>query len=219
MNITPYGLPFDRPVARLSRGHRRHPPAVGRRRPGRLRGPRSTASITRCSASRPTATGPREIWTAAHGPRMLELTGRQADGWLPTKMRPELYADGARRRSARRPSTPAATPDALHAGHARLRPAGARRGDAGPHVRAPAGAGPVRDAAAARLRASSASSRRSARAAAFHDYLPVDDRPRPRRSPSSTASRPRSCATTPSAARPSRSPRRSSSTTAPGCAT
>ena len=36
---------------------------------------------------------PPEIWTAAHGPRMLELTGRKADGWLPTKVSPEQYAD------------------------------------------------------------------------------------------------------------------------------
>lgn len=34
---------------------------------------------------------PPEIWLAAHGPRMLGLTGRYADGWLPTKMSPEHY--------------------------------------------------------------------------------------------------------------------------------
>jgi phthiodiolone/phenolphthiodiolone dimycocerosates ketoreductase len=32
-----------------------------------------------------------EIWLAAHGPRMLRLTGEKADGWLPTKMSPEQY--------------------------------------------------------------------------------------------------------------------------------
>lgn len=32
-----------------------------------------------------------EIWMAAHGPRMLRLTGEYADGWLPTKMSPEEY--------------------------------------------------------------------------------------------------------------------------------
>jgi phthiodiolone/phenolphthiodiolone dimycocerosates ketoreductase len=42
------------------------------------------------------------IWIAAHGPRMLELVGRQGDGWLPTKSTPEQYADRLRtiRRSA-----------------------------------------------------------------------------------------------------------------------
>jgi phthiodiolone/phenolphthiodiolone dimycocerosates ketoreductase len=32
-----------------------------------------------------------ETWLAAHGPRMLRLTGEYGDGWLPTKMAPEAY--------------------------------------------------------------------------------------------------------------------------------
>ncbi|MDT4933645.1 MAG: phthiodiolone/phenolphthiodiolone dimycocerosates ketoreductase [Pseudonocardiales bacterium] len=32
------------------------------------------------------------IWLAAHGPRMLEITGRLADGWLPMLMAPDVYA-------------------------------------------------------------------------------------------------------------------------------
>jgi len=31
------------------------------------------------------------IWVAAHGPRMLDITGRLADGWLPTVMAPDDY--------------------------------------------------------------------------------------------------------------------------------
>ncbi|MFV0317876.1 MAG: LLM class flavin-dependent oxidoreductase [Microthrixaceae bacterium] len=31
------------------------------------------------------------IWVAAHGPRMLKIAGRLADGWLPTVMAPEDY--------------------------------------------------------------------------------------------------------------------------------
>jgi phthiodiolone/phenolphthiodiolone dimycocerosates ketoreductase len=31
------------------------------------------------------------IWLAAHGPRMLDITGRLADGWLPTFMAPADY--------------------------------------------------------------------------------------------------------------------------------
>lgn len=34
-----------------------------------------------------------EIWLAAHGPRMLGITGQKADGWLPTKMSPEQYRE------------------------------------------------------------------------------------------------------------------------------
>ncbi|HVA25441.1 MAG TPA: LLM class flavin-dependent oxidoreductase [Chloroflexota bacterium] len=33
------------------------------------------------------------IWLAAHGPRMLRLAGAQADGWLPIKMPPSVYAE------------------------------------------------------------------------------------------------------------------------------
>ena len=54
------------------------------------------------------------IWLAAHGPRMLDIAGRLADGWLPMCMTPEKYAAGlatidAARRRARRagPFTPA----------------------------------------------------------------------------------------------------------------
>jgi phthiodiolone/phenolphthiodiolone dimycocerosates ketoreductase len=31
------------------------------------------------------------VWVAAHGPRMLAITGRLADGWLPTMMTPAEY--------------------------------------------------------------------------------------------------------------------------------
>lgn len=33
------------------------------------------------------------IWLAAHGPRMLELAGRLADGWLPMHMPPDEYRE------------------------------------------------------------------------------------------------------------------------------
>lgn len=36
---------------------------------------------------------PPSVWFAAHGPRMLRLTGQLADGWLPTRMAPEEYAE------------------------------------------------------------------------------------------------------------------------------
>jgi phthiodiolone/phenolphthiodiolone dimycocerosates ketoreductase len=31
------------------------------------------------------------IWIAAHGPRMLDITGRLGDGWLPIMVKPEQY--------------------------------------------------------------------------------------------------------------------------------
>jgi phthiodiolone/phenolphthiodiolone dimycocerosates ketoreductase len=42
----------------------------------------------------PTAEAPLPpIWLAAHRPRMLRLAGARADGWLPIKMPPGLYAE------------------------------------------------------------------------------------------------------------------------------
>ena len=129
MNITPYGLPFDRPVARLDEGIdviRLLWDADG---PVDYEGRFHRLDHAVLGLS-PYGDRPPEIWTAAHGPRMLELTGRKADGWLPTKLAPQQYADGlaairtaaARRRPRRR---------RVHAGTARLRAARPRRGDAG----------------------------------------------------------------------------------------
>jgi phthiodiolone/phenolphthiodiolone dimycocerosates ketoreductase len=44
------------------------------------------------------------IWIGAHGPKMLDLTGRLGDGWLPAILDPTFYADGlsAIRDSAKR---------------------------------------------------------------------------------------------------------------------
>jgi len=33
------------------------------------------------------------VWVAAHGPRMLTITGKLADGWLPTRMTPAEYGE------------------------------------------------------------------------------------------------------------------------------
>ena len=91
LNVEPYGMSFDRPVARLAEGidvmrllwesdgpvdfegrfHRLHNAVLGMSPYGQASPP---------------------IWTAAHGPRMLDLTGRKADGWLPTKMSAAEYA-------------------------------------------------------------------------------------------------------------------------------
>ena len=92
-NTEPYGLDFSQPVGRLeealqiirlcfeSRGpfafegkHFSIPDAVMDLQPGRG--------------------GTPEIWVAAHGPRMLRLTGEYGDGWYPTlPMTPDEYAE------------------------------------------------------------------------------------------------------------------------------
>lgn len=89
LNIRPYGLPWDRPVARLSEGidvMRLLWQAEG---PVDFEGTFFTLTKAVLGLA-PYGQSP-QIWTAAHGPRMLELTGRKADGWLPTKMTPTDY--------------------------------------------------------------------------------------------------------------------------------
>jgi phthiodiolone/phenolphthiodiolone dimycocerosates ketoreductase len=41
----------------------------------------------------PYGDAPPPIWLASHGPRMLELCGRLADGWLPTNIDVASYGD------------------------------------------------------------------------------------------------------------------------------
>lgn len=91
LNITPYGIPFTKPVSRLSEGIdviRLLWEADG---PVSYEGEfeRLHHAVLGLFPYRDT---PPEIWLAAHGPRMLELTGRKADGWLPTKHSIEEYA-------------------------------------------------------------------------------------------------------------------------------
>lgn len=85
LNVTPYGMAFDKPVARLAEGieiMRRLWAADG---PVSYAGRFHTLDHAVLGLA-PYGERPPEIWTAAHGPRMLALTGTHADGWLPTKM-------------------------------------------------------------------------------------------------------------------------------------
>jgi phthiodiolone/phenolphthiodiolone dimycocerosates ketoreductase len=92
-NLLPYGLSTARTVARLEEG---------------LEIIRAlwtaTAPVTRDSPFWPLrgatlGLGPvgdsyPPIWVAAHGPRMLDITARLGDGWLPMLMPPERYRQG-----------------------------------------------------------------------------------------------------------------------------
>ncbi len=96
-NTVPYGLSFDRPVAQLEDAL----PII--RRCFESRGPfdyngefyeMDKAMMDLAPAEDRT---PR-IWVAAHGPRMLNLTGRYGDGWYPTiPMAPARYTESLAR--------------------------------------------------------------------------------------------------------------------------
>ncbi|MQA12654.1 MAG: LLM class flavin-dependent oxidoreductase [Pseudonocardiaceae bacterium] len=90
LNVTPYGMSFDTPVARLSEGidimrllWQSDGPVDFDGRFHRL--DHAVLGLA------PYGEAPPPIWTAAHGPRMLRLTGDKADGWIPTKMAPADY--------------------------------------------------------------------------------------------------------------------------------
>jgi phthiodiolone/phenolphthiodiolone dimycocerosates ketoreductase len=81
-SIVPFGYDYERPVGNLERA---------------LQEIRSLLD----SGTMPDGSGrtglPREtvpeVWVAAQRPRMLKLTGRYADGWIPLPSEPEEYAD------------------------------------------------------------------------------------------------------------------------------
>lgn len=90
VNVVQYGLSFEQPVSRLEEALE----VIKRCFDG---GPvdfqgkffqldNATFELTAGRAGRP------EIWVAAHGPRMLGLTGRYGDGWYPNvPMTPDAY--------------------------------------------------------------------------------------------------------------------------------
>jgi phthiodiolone/phenolphthiodiolone dimycocerosates ketoreductase len=91
-NTVPYGIGFDRPVAQLEDAL----PVI--RRCFESRGPfdydgefyqfdKAMMDLSPAPGKTP------QIWVAAHGPRMLRLTGKYGDGWYPTvPMAPDRYA-------------------------------------------------------------------------------------------------------------------------------
>ena len=91
LNLTPYGMSFERPVGRLSEGIdviRMLWEADG---PISFEGSFNQLENAVLGLS-PYGDQSPEIWLAAHGPQMLALTGRKAEGWLPTKRTPDEYA-------------------------------------------------------------------------------------------------------------------------------
>ncbi len=91
-NTVPYGISFDRPVAQLEDAL----PII--RRCFEAHGPFDYTGefydLDKAMMDLSPAPGRvPQIWVAAHGPRMLGLTGRYGDGWYPTvPMSPESYA-------------------------------------------------------------------------------------------------------------------------------
>jgi phthiodiolone/phenolphthiodiolone dimycocerosates ketoreductase len=101
MNITPYGMEFEKPVGRLEEAIKVMRLLWGAQGPVDFDGKFFTLKDAVLGLA-PYEGRPPQVWLAAHGPRMLRITGRLADGWLPTNIKPEAYAEklGAIRENA-----------------------------------------------------------------------------------------------------------------------
>ncbi|MBW2425896.1 MAG: LLM class flavin-dependent oxidoreductase [Deltaproteobacteria bacterium] len=76
-NLLPFGYDFEKPVARCE--------AFLRELRGLLdEGRMPDGGVGRLGIPLETAAGRPQVWVAAHGPRMLRLTGQYGDGWLPS---------------------------------------------------------------------------------------------------------------------------------------
>jgi phthiodiolone/phenolphthiodiolone dimycocerosates ketoreductase len=84
-SIVPFGYDYSQPVGNVEQAlmeirslfdHGRMPDGVGR-----------------TGLPRDGAKGVPQVWVAAQRPRMLKLTGRYADGWLPLPSSPDVYAE------------------------------------------------------------------------------------------------------------------------------
>ncbi len=91
-NIEPYGLDFSRPVSVFEEAIQVVRLCLTSRGPVDFAGEHFSLDGALLDLQPAPGRMP-EVWIAAHGPRMLRLTGRFGDGWYPTlPMSPEEYA-------------------------------------------------------------------------------------------------------------------------------
>ncbi len=86
----PYGLSFSRPTDRLEEALTVLRALWHDGGPANFTGTHYSLTDARCGLAAKVA--PPPVWLAAHGPRMLALTGSTADGWLPTGCGPATFA-------------------------------------------------------------------------------------------------------------------------------
>lgn len=92
MNVTPYGIEWSRPVGRLEEAIRVIRLLWESDGPVDFDG-RFFQLEDAVLGLDPYEGKAPPIWLAAHGPRMLGICGRLADGWLPTNIGPDAYAE------------------------------------------------------------------------------------------------------------------------------
>jgi phthiodiolone/phenolphthiodiolone dimycocerosates ketoreductase len=93
MNIDPYGMEWHKPVGRLEEAIRvMRALWTSEGRPIDFDGQFFKLSRAVLGLEPYEGRSPA-VWVASHGPRMLEITGRLADGWLPTNIKVDAYAE------------------------------------------------------------------------------------------------------------------------------
>lgn len=92
LNVTPYGMDWHKPVGRLAEGIDLIRRLWEADRPVDFHGDFFQLENAVLGLG-PYDGSPPPIWLASHGPRMLDLCGRVADGWLPTNIGPDVYAE------------------------------------------------------------------------------------------------------------------------------
>lgn len=85
-SLIPFGYDYDTPVANVER-------ALAEMRSLFDHGTMPDGGVGRTGLLRDGENGVPDIWVAGQRPRMLKLTGRYADGWLPLPSSPEDYAE------------------------------------------------------------------------------------------------------------------------------
>jgi len=91
MNVAPYGIEWSKPVGHLEEALRVIRLLWESEGPVDFAGQFFNLDAAVLGLE-PFEGKPPPIWLAAHGPRMLEICGRLADGWVPTNIEPEDYA-------------------------------------------------------------------------------------------------------------------------------
>ncbi len=90
-NLDPYGFTWDRPVSRLEEALQVLRACFDAKGPINFSGKYYRIDQGPMDLTVPADRKP-QIWIGAHGPRMLELTGRYADGWYPWEaLTPDEY--------------------------------------------------------------------------------------------------------------------------------
>lgn len=96
-NLTPYGLPFERPVSRLQEALEVVRLLWESDDPVDYAGEFYQLRDAACGLAPYEPDRPPPIWIAANGPRTLEMTGRLGDGWFPWYRTPPEYRQGVER--------------------------------------------------------------------------------------------------------------------------